>query len=459
MSLTSRSVVTVDDLSNEEIAAVFSLADEFAQDVRAWNHVCRGIVIASLFYEPSTRTRLSFEAAVHRLGGDAVTSVDISASSLSKGETLADTARIIGSYVDLIVIRHPWEGAARVFADYAGVPVINAGDGGHEHPTQTLCDLYTLRKERGGIAGLKIAICGDLKHGRTVHSLAYALARFDAQILLYPAPGLGLPDYASSKMTTEYRGIFQPVNGEDLPGISRALGPDWVLDAIYVTPSKPNQPALFPGAQLNLNVVLSSWGQFSVDALYMTRLQKERLAPDDVGGKRYLVVDKDLMRGKEFKRTLVMHPLPRVDELSRELDTDPRSMYFRQAANGVPVRMALLALVAGRRGAGLALASPEPEAREAYCSNLGLRCNNDRCVTAHETSLASRFLVVGHDPVRLRCVFCEHEDAPALVGSAASRLARPASKAAVRRIKAENRVYFMSAEQAEQRQFRLHGAD
>src|SRR4030066_198841 len=157
--------------------------------------------MASLFFEPSTRTRLSFEAAMHRLGGSVISAVDIGATSLAKGESIADMARIVGSYADIIGIRHPWEGAAKVVADYAGVPVINAGDGGHEHPTQTLCDLYTLRREKGAIAGLRIALFGDLKYGRTIHSLTCALARFGATILFRSGIGLEMPEHVMTKLT------------------------------------------------------------------------------------------------------------------------------------------------------------------------------------------------------------------------------------------------------------------
>jgi len=166
MGLTNRSLVTVDDLSNGEIEALFSLADEMSGSMDKQLGICHGKIMASLFFEPSTRTRLSFEAAMHRLGGSVITASDVGASSLAKGESLADMARVVGSYADIIVIRHPWEGAARVVADYAGVPVINGGDGGHQHPTQTLCDLYTIEKERGTIKGLKIALWGDLKYGK-----------------------------------------------------------------------------------------------------------------------------------------------------------------------------------------------------------------------------------------------------------------------------------------------------
>ena len=190
MRLANRSLVTIDDLSNGEIEAVFSLADEMSEAMDKQSTVCQGKIMASLFFEPSTRTRLSFEAAVHRLGGEVISAVDIGATSLAKGESIADMAKVVGSYADIIVIRHPWEGAARVVADYAGIPVINAGDGGHQHPTQTLLDLYTIQKERHTIKGLKIALWGDLKYGRTIHSLIFALAKFGADILFCNSPGL-----------------------------------------------------------------------------------------------------------------------------------------------------------------------------------------------------------------------------------------------------------------------------
>ena len=165
MSLVNRNVLTIDDLSNEEIEALFSLADEMSESIDEQSSVCQGKIMASLFFEPSTRTRLSFETAMHRLGGRVISAVDIGATSLAKGESIADMARVVGSYADIIVIRHPWEGAARVVADYAGIPVINAGDGSHEHPTQTLCDLYSLKKERKTVRGLRIVLWGDLRYG------------------------------------------------------------------------------------------------------------------------------------------------------------------------------------------------------------------------------------------------------------------------------------------------------
>src|SRR4030043_2057237 len=319
MSLTNRSLVTIDGLSDGEFEALFSLADEMANSTKDQAELCQGKIMASLFFEPSTRTRLSFETGMHRLGGSVISAVDIGATSLAKGESIADMAKIVGSYADIIVIRHPWEGAAKVVADYAGVPVINAGDGGHEHPSQTLLDLYTLRKERKALEGLKMALWGDLKYGRPVHSLACALARFGATIHFRPSPGFEMPEHVIRKLTTEYTGRLERYNGPKEG--EKGLIP---LDAIYVTPSGPHQLANIPaiGIQMELDK--------GVDALYVTRLQKERLGPatEGEGEKAYPVVDKKLFRKKGFDETIIMHPLPRVGELAYEIDADPRSMYL-----------------------------------------------------------------------------------------------------------------------------------
>src|SRR4030042_1790926 len=204
MTLKNRDLITIDDLTNREIEAIFSSADAMSDNMPEQYGLCRGKVMASLFFEPSTRTRLSFETAMNRLGGRVITVSDPKSTSLSKGESIADMARIVASYADIIVIRHPWEGAARLVADYAEVPVFNAGDGGHQHPSQTLCDLYTLQKERGDIHGMKIALWGDLKYGRTPPSLIFALAQFGADILFCPSPGLVVPQHVIDNLIKEY---------------------------------------------------------------------------------------------------------------------------------------------------------------------------------------------------------------------------------------------------------------
>jgi len=460
MNLANRNLVTIDDLSNGEIEALFSLADEMANSPNEQSGLCQGKIMASLFFEPSTRTRLSFEAGMLRLGGRVISAVDIGASSLAKGESIADMAKVVGSYADIIVIRHPWEGAARVVADYAGIPVINAGDGSHEHPTQTLCDIYTIRKERQTVKGLRIALWGDLKHGRTVHSLIYALARFGATILFCPGPGLEMPEHVLRRLSTEYKGelkICRNLNQE----LERSLFP---IDAIYMTPSSPHQLAMLP--DISIRVELKA----GVDALYVTRLQKERQAPmvEEQELKRgYPVVDKKLLKGKEFKKTLVMHPLPRVDELTHEVDADPRSMYFKQAAYGMPVRMALLALLLGAKEVTI------PEEQDSFVRKIdypvykrdsGVKCPNTNCVSNQETEvryIKPEFKIVSREPLTLRCIYCEHELHPRYIASSEwhegkleNKKYHSADSHFAWKINPENLIIFASEKEAQAQQFK-----
>jgi aspartate carbamoyltransferase catalytic subunit len=456
MSLAKRSLVTIDDLSNSEIEAVFSLANEMSAAIDRQSEVCRGKIMASLFFEPSTRTRLSFEAAMHRLGGSVISAVDIGATSLAKGESIADMARVVGNYADIIVIRHPWEGAARVVANYAGVPVINAGDGGHQHPTQTLCDLYTIKKERGTIEGLKIALWGDLKYGRTIHSLTFALARFGATILFRPAPGLEVPQHVLDKLTDEYGGELRRFES---PG--KAAGGTFPLDAIYITPSSPHQLAMIP--DISLQVELKA----GVDALYVTRPQRERFVTakeGEVAKEHYPVVDKKLLGGKEFRKSIIMHPLPRVDELAYELDADPRSLYFRQAASGIPVRMALLAALLGAREIPATEAPVPGHAYPTYRREYGVTCPNPKCVSVQETEtkyLRPEFKIVNRSPLTLRCVYCEHGFEPNYVASVDwhegrldTKIYHRADSHWARKIKSDNLIIFDSETEAKAHGFK-----
>ncbi len=457
MSLANRSLVTIDDLSNGEIEAVSILADAMASSMDKQSGVCRGKIMASLFFEPSTRTRLSFETAMHRLGGSVISTVDIGATSLAKGESLADMARVVGSYADIIIIRHPWEGAAKVVADYAGVPVVNAGDGGHQHPTQTLCDLYTIKKEKQTIKGLKIALWGDLKYGRTVHSLIFALAKLGANILFCPTPGLEVPEHVIKKIITEYGGELERYEALDQV-VKDELS---ALDAIYMTPSSPHQLAMLPN--ISIQVELRS----GVDALYVTRPQKERFTTGEEGQelkKKYPVVDRKLLESKLFRKTLVMHPLPRVDELAYELDADPRSMYFKQAAWGVPVRMALIALLLGAKEISLPEEEPPRIDYPLYRRAFGVRCPNPRCVSVQETEiryLKPEFKIVNRDPLTLRCIYCEHGFEPKYVASSdwhEGRLVEKKYHSAdshwSKKIKPENLIIFDSAREAEAHGFK-----
>ncbi len=462
MSMAGRSVITIDDLSNEEVELIFSLADQMNENMSGQFGLCQGKIMATLFYEPSTRTRLSFEAAMHRLGGSVISSAELHSSSLSKGESIADTARVVGSYADIIVIRHPWEGAARIAADYAGTPVINAGDGGHEHPTQTLCDLYTLKKERRTIKGLRIALCGDLKHGRTVHSLAYALARFGAETIIFcPAPGLEMPDYVIKRLSSVYGGVMTGIASTDLSSLQEALNSE-SLDALYMTPRGPHQLALLPEANFQILVDAKS----GIDALYITRFQKERATGGEeypAGGKEYPVVNRELLKGKGFRHTLVMHPLPRVDELAYEMDTDPRSMYFKQAARGVPVRMALSAFLLGV----CPTATPDSQLpiidsrlstpdSQLYSSSIGLRCENPACVSVHESHYVTpEFTILSGSPLTLQCVYCERERQACYVGNLETDIYHSCETFPFSRIKPNNRVFFDSEEQAQEKGFHL----
>jgi aspartate carbamoyltransferase catalytic subunit len=381
-----------------------------------------------------------------------ISAADIGATSLAKGESIADMAKVVGSYADIIVIRHPWEGAARVVADYAGIPVINAGDGGHQHPTQTLCDLYTLQKERKRIKGLNIALWGDLKYGRTTHSLIFALAKFGANMLFCPSPGLEVPEHIIDKLTTEYGGDLERFHLEDR-NIKDVLFP---VDAAYTTPNQPHQLAMIPETGLHEDL------QSRVDALYVTRPQKERFTAGEKRQnlkKKYPVVNRELLKDKVFRETLVMHPLPRVDELSVDVDADERSMYFKQAARGVPVRMALLALILGAKEV------PVPEVETpisvnypTYMHDSGLMCPNSRCASIQETEtkyLKPEFKIVKLKPFTLRCVYCEHGFEPKFIASSEWHEGRLSTKTYhrsdsrwVKKISPENLIVFNTEEDA-----------
>jgi len=459
MSLINRDLVTIDDLSIGEIEGIFSLADEISATVTTQSHLCQGKIMASLFFEPSTRTRLSFEAAMLRLGGQIISAIDIGATSLAKGESIADMAKVVGSYADIIVIRHPWEGAARVVADYANVPVINAGDGGHQHPTQTLCDLYTLKKERRVIEGLKIALWGDLKYGRTIHSLIFALAKFRAHILFCPSPGLEVPPHVLKKLITEYGGELRRYDNLD-QSTRDNLFP---LNAVYTTPNRPHQLAMIP--DIDIDVELRN----GIDALYVTRPQKERFATaEEVQEQRqkYPVVDRQLLKEKEFRQTLVMHPLPRVDELAYEVDTDPRSMYFKQAARGVPVRMALIAALLGVKE----IPTPKDDTLlpavnyPIYQRESGMKCPNPHCVSIQVTEikyLKPAFRIVDTKPLTLRCIYCEHGIEPKYIastqwhqGMTEFKRYHSAQSHLMAKIKPENLIIFDSAGTAQAHGFR-----
>ncbi|MGN1171780.1 MAG: aspartate carbamoyltransferase [Lachnospiraceae bacterium] len=293
------------DFSTEELDRLFDLANDMEAHMDKYAHVCDGKKLATCFYEPSTRTRLSFEAAMLNLGGQVLGFSDAGSSSASKGESVSDTIRVISCYADICAMRHPKEGAPMVAAGRSRIPVINAGDGGHQHPTQTLTDLLTIRSLKGRLSNLTIGLCGDLKFGRTVHSLIHALVRYENIHFIFISPEeLKVPDYITDMLKEKKIPYQEVIRLED------------------------SLPAL--------------------DLLYMTRVQRERFfnEEDYVRLKDFYILDKaKLSLAREDM--LILHPLPRVNEISVEVDDDPRAMYFKQAQYGVYVRMALIYTLLG----------------------------------------------------------------------------------------------------------------
>jgi len=393
VALDGRDLVSIFDFSDREVEAIFDLADEMDEHKHACLKIADGAILCTLFHEPSTRTRLSFEAAMARLGGDVISVADARMTSAAKGETIADTVRIIESYSDAVVLRHPLEGSARVAADYASVPVINAGDGAHEHPTQTLLDLYTIRREKGQLRDLNVALVGDLRYGRTVHSFAFGLARFGANITFVSPPGLEMPQHLTDRLQEEFN--CQPAH-------YHSLG-DVVTDPQSLSRRSGRQKAL-------ATELLATF-----DAVYITRVQKERFPSEKAyreAKRGYAITQKMLSRARSD--ALVMHPLPRVDELAYELDLDPRAVYFRQAAYGLPVRMALLAALLGRRPVRVKPSRkgdyrPAPRREVDFRKIADVPCPNSNCVTNHEPYLQPKWLFVKHAPDIVACAYCEHE--------------------------------------------------
>jgi aspartate carbamoyltransferase catalytic subunit len=422
----ARSVVGIDDLSNAEIEAIFRLADEYLTEngtpgrphrVRGRRSDAEQFILATIFFEPSTRTRLSFESAMLRLGGQIISSADPNSRSAVKGETIADTVRVVENYADLLVIRHPYEGAARAAQEYTSVPVINGGDGSHEHPTQTLCDLYTLRAGRqaqGTAAGIdalrdmNVVLWGDLRRGRTVHSLVYALARFGARVIPLAAPGCEFPDHVRQRLARDYN--CHPLSRKDIDSLPEDALP---ADVLYVTPDEPHQLALMSNVWLQLSEEqqASIRSMKNVDAFYSTRLQRERLAAGQEAVD-YPVIDAKFLKAEKYHQAQVLHPLPRVDELSYDIDQDQRGVYFKQASYGVPVRMALIAALLELRPSLLAPEATHRKQFPAYEHSDGIECDNDRCVTRQEAErryLQPKFQVVEENPLVLRCAYCDHE--------------------------------------------------
>ena len=302
MDFKGADIISIRDFSKEDILHVLDVAAEMERRQEA--QLLAGRVLATLFFEPSTRTRLSFESAMRRLGGIVIGFADPDTSSTAKGETLSDSVRIVEGYSDVIVLRHPLEGAARVAADSAGIPIINAGDGANQHPTQTFLDLYTILKTKGTLDGLKIGFLGDLKYGRTVHSLARAMSHFESELYFVSPPSLGMPPDELEELREKGTVLHQHESLSEVCG--------------------------------------------ELDTIYCTRIQKERFVDpvdyEKVRGGYRLTADALADAKSDLK---ILHPLPRVDELDPELDKTEFAVYFEQARNGIPVRQALLALVLG----------------------------------------------------------------------------------------------------------------
>ncbi len=293
------------DFSTDELERLFVLAGDIEKNMPKYAHVCDGKKLATCFYEPSTRTRLSFEAAMLNLGGNVLGFSEASSSSAAKGESVSDTIRVISCYADICAMRHPKEGAPMVAASRSSIPVINAGDGGHQHPTQTLTDLLTIRSLNGTLNNFTIGLCGDLKFGRTVHSLIRALLRYENINFVFISPDeLKVPDYITNALDEKNAPYKEVTKLEDVIG--------------------------------------------DLDILYMTRVQRERFfnEEDYIRLKDFYVLTKEKMAMAK-ENMMVLHPLPRVNEISVEVDDDPRAMYFKQAQYGVYVRMALIMTLLG----------------------------------------------------------------------------------------------------------------
>lgn len=300
-------LLSTDDLTPESVNELLILADEILKSPEAFKQSCQGMLLATLFFEPSTRTRLSFESAMHRLGGAVVGFSDGGVSSATKGETLADTVRTVSAYVDVIAMRHAKEGAATLASRYTAVPLINAGDGGHQHPTQTLTDLLTIYQTRGKLDGMTVGLCGDLKFGRTVHSLVHALAKYPGNTFYFISPQeLQIPKYIKHELRE---------NGIRFEEVERL---EDVMDKL--------------------------------DILYMTRVQRERFfnEADYIRLKDSYILDLEKLETAKSDLA-ILHPLPRVNEIAVEVDKDPRALYFDQVHYGMIVRMALILKLTGVR--------------------------------------------------------------------------------------------------------------
>ncbi len=355
-----RSLIDIVDFSVEELDELLKTACDISENPEKYAEACHGKKLATLFFEPSTRTRLSFEAAMMELGGNVLGFSEASSSSASKGESIADTAKMISCYADIMAMRHPKEGAPYVAAKSASIPVINAGDGGHCHPTQTLADLLTIYRELGRLENLTVGFCGDLKYGRTVHSLLAALGRYhNIKVILIAPNELQLPKYVKYEVLDKN-----------------------AMEYVETTSLDAAMPKL--------------------DVLYMTRIQRERFDSFDEYERlkdSYILTEEKMKLAKETMR--VLHPLPRVNEISVKVDNDPRAAYFRQALNAKYMRMALILKLLKEAEEGRQLQEPKDVVVDE------LFCDNPRCISSTEQELAHIFKCVNRENGVYRCIYCE----------------------------------------------------
>ena len=355
-----RSLIDIVDFSVEELQQLLDTACDITENPDKYAETCKRKKLATLFFEPSTRTRLSFEAAMLELGGSVIGFSEAGSSSAAKGESVADTARMISCYADIMAMRHPKEGAPYVASKAASIPVINAGDGGHCHPTQTLADLLTIYRELGRLDNLVIGCCGDLKYGRTVHSLISAMSRYNnIKVVLISPEELRLPKYVTYEVLDK--------NG---------------MEYVETTSLEEAMPEL--------------------DVLYMTRIQRERFDSFDEYERlkdSYILTAEKLQTAKETMR--ILHPLPRVNEISTKVDSDPRAAYFRQALNGKYMRMALILKLLEDAKNGVEI----EENTELIVDEF--HCTNPRCITSTEQELQHTFRLMDATHGIYRCIYCD----------------------------------------------------
>ena len=352
-------LIDIRDFSVQELDEIMNTAIDIKNNPEKYSEKCKGKKLATLFFEPSTRTRLSFEAAMYELGGNVLGFSEAASSSSAKGESVADTATVVGCYADIIAMRHPLEGAPFVASLHAGIPVINAGDGGHNHPTQTLADLLTIKLEKGGFDNITVGFCGDLHYGRTVHSLIAALSRYkNVKLVLISPDELRVPKYVLNDVVKA-----SDMEYEETASLEEAI------------------PKL--------------------DVLYMTRIQRERFSDKEQYNRlkdSYILTLDKLKNAK--KDLCIMHPLPRVNEISVDVDNDSRACYFKQALNGKYMRMALILRL---------LDSVNQEETKNADENITDKfvCNNPRCISQIEQELPHLFRLVDSSKGIYRCIYCE----------------------------------------------------